>query len=140
MALGKLHLLLLHFPIAMIVAAALADGLWLWRRGSLLSAAGYWCILLGAAAAIPTALTGSLLMDRMTLPDPALGETHEALGWAAMGLALAAAGVRLAGRNRLAGRWGWVYAVLLTGALVVVSLAGHWGGRLAFGDDYLKTY
>ena len=36
MAIGKLHLLVLHFPIALILAAGLADLLWLiWRTEKL---------------------------------------------------------------------------------------------------------
>ncbi|MEI7835361.1 MAG: DUF2231 domain-containing protein [Planctomycetota bacterium] len=140
MVVAKLHLLILHFPIAMILAAVMADALWLWLRKPIFRESGCWCIVVGAAAAIPTVITGFLFLDGMTLSGEMaeLGETHETLGVITMSLALAAAAIRLAARNRLAGRWAYVYAVLVAAAAIFVGLAGHWGGMLAFGEDYLK--
>lgn len=137
---AKLHLLILHFPIALILSAALADVLWVWLRRPILREAGHWCIGLGAATAIPTVVAGFLLLNGMGLSGEMaeIGETHESLGVIAMSLTLAAAGVRLAARNRLARPWGFVYAALIAASAVVVALAGHWGGMLAFGEDYLK--
>lgn len=137
---AKLHLLILHFPIALILAAGLADVLWVWLRRPVFRESGYWCITLGAGATVPVVITGFLLLDGMGLTGEfaQLGETHETLGIITMGLALAAAGVRLAAKNRLAGLWAYAYAVLIAGASAFVGLAGHWGGMLAFGENYLK--
>lgn len=140
MVVSKLHLLVLHFPIGLILAAVLADALWLWLRRPLFKEAGYWCIVLGALAAIPTVITGFMLMNGMGFTGEAaeIGETHESLGVITMCLALAAAGIRLAARNRLARLWGYAYAALIAGSAVLVAMAGHWGGMLAFGENYLK--
>lgn len=138
MVVGKLHLLVLHFPIALIVTAALADALWLWRRGGLLRDAGCWCIALGALACIPAVVTGFLLIGPMGMEETPLGETHESLGLVTACVALAAAGIRVAWRNRLPRPWAWAYGVLMAGSVVLVSLTGHWGGMLAFGPNYLS--
>ncbi len=140
MAIGKLHLLVLHFPLALIIVAALADGLWLWRRKVLFREAGYFCILFGAAAAIPTMITGLMLIGTMSLtPDAAsVGEMHESLGIMTASVAVVAAAVRVFLRNNLSGMWAWVYGMLILAALVLVGLTGHYGGLLAFGKDYLS--
>ena len=93
-----------------------------------------------AAAAIPTMITGLVLIDTLTLtPDAAaLGEIHESLGIMTTMVAVLAAVVRVAGKNTLAGLWGYVYGVAILGSLVLVSLTGHYGGMLAFGRDYLS--
>lgn len=139
-AIGKLHLLVLHFPLALIIVAALADALWLWRRKPLFREAGYYCILLGALAAIPAMITGSILLDTLhpVGEEAALGEMHETLGILTTTFAVLAAGVRAFGRNKLTKMWAWMYGALMAGSLVLVSLTGHFGGMLAFGKDYLS--
>jgi uncharacterized membrane protein len=139
-AIGKLHVLLLHFPVALIIVAALADALWLRWRKPLFREAGYYCILLGALAAIPTMITGSMLIDtlKLTVSEAALGEIHETLGILTTSIVVLAAGVRLLGRNKLTKTWAWMYGALMAGLLVLVSLTGHFGGMLAFGKDYLS--
>lgn len=82
MAIGKLHLLVLHFPLALIIVAALADALWLRWRKSLFREAGYYCILLGAMAAIPTMITGSMLIDTLKLRGPRTAWAISTRPWA----------------------------------------------------------
>ncbi len=139
MMFAKLHLLVLHFPLALIIMAAVADGLWRLLRWEFFAKAGFFCILFGTLLAIPTVITGSSLLDAKgyigEFAD--LGEMHESFGFATLGLALAAAGLRVWRRNKLAGAWGYIYAALIAAAAVLVGIAGHYGGMLAFGKDYL---
>jgi uncharacterized membrane protein len=140
MAIGKLHLLVLHFPIALILAAALADMLYLLRRKAFYKDAGFYCIILGALGAIATMATGSMLIDTLNLTGEYhdLGETHEALGITTMIVAILAAGVRVFFRNNLPRIWAWVYGALILAAVALVSVTGHYGGLIAFGKDYLS--
>lgn len=140
MEIGKLHLLVLHFPLALVIVAAMADGLFLWRRTVIFKEAGYFCILLGAAAAIPTMVTGLMLIGTMNLTGDAsdLGEIHESLGIMTTIAAVSAAAMRAFLRNKLSGMWAWIYGVLILAATVLVGLTGHYGGLLAFGRDYLS--
>ena len=140
MAIEKLHLLVLHFPVALLIAAGLADGLWLWRRKGIFRDAGYFCILLGAAACIPTMVTGLMLIGTMGLTGEAadLGETHESLGMISTAAAVLAAGIRASRGNKLSGPWAYAYAAVILGCLALVGLTGHFGGMLAFGKDYLS--
>jgi uncharacterized membrane protein len=140
MEIGKLHLLVLHFPLALIIVAALADGLFLWRRTAIFKEAGYFCILLGATAAIPTMVTGLMLIGTLNLTGDSsnLGEIHESLGIMTTIAAVSAAALRAFLRNKLSGMWAWIYGVLILAAMVLVGLTGHYGGLLAFGRDYLS--
>ncbi|MFB3892812.1 MAG: DUF2231 domain-containing protein [Phycisphaerae bacterium] len=142
---GVLHLLVLHFPIALIMAALLADALWLITRKAFFRAAGFYCIILGALSAIPTVITGDMLSDSMQFSGDraALLETHEGLGITTMIVALVAASWRLVGSAWLArgtkfGWWPHLYGLLIVAAGVLVTLTGHWGGMLLLGPDYLK--
>ncbi|MGH7213822.1 MAG: DUF2231 domain-containing protein, partial [Tepidisphaeraceae bacterium] len=54
----NLHVVLVHYPIALLVLGTLIELLsFLWRRSGL-GAAGRWMILLGALSSIPTATSG----------------------------------------------------------------------------------
>lgn len=55
---GRFHLLALHFPIALVIAAGLAEGWSMWRRRP--PGAARFCLWLGAMAAVPTAALGWL--------------------------------------------------------------------------------
>jgi uncharacterized membrane protein len=140
MEIGKLHLLVLHFPLALIIVAAFADAVSLWRRQGLFKDAGYFCIVVGAITAIPAVITGLILLPTLQLTGEMadLGEMHESLGLIATCLAVGAAGVRLYRRNRLGGLWAVAYAILIVASVALISLTGHYGGMLAFGKDYLS--
>ncbi len=55
------HVALVHFPIGLLIAALPFDALGLWRgANSVWWAMGFWDIVLGLIAALPTAATGLL--------------------------------------------------------------------------------
>ncbi len=137
MALGKLHLLVLHLPIALVLAAALADVLYALARRRFFRAAGFYCLVFAAASAVPTMVTGLLLADEFDMAGETL-ELHEHLGIATTVVLLAAAVLRIIRRDRLPSWWAYAYGVLVFAAVVLISAAGHYGGILAFGADYLK--
>lgn len=138
---GRLHLLLVHFPIALAIAAVLAEILHLIFNREFFRNAGTFCILFAAGSVIPTALTGLDLIDDMHIPDElaATANWHQILGITTAVLLLAAAALRLVwSRSPLKGRRFAVYGVLLLLILVAISITGHLGGVLAFGKDYLN--
>lgn len=137
---GKLHVLLVHFPIALALAAALADILWTVRRRDFLRHAAFYCIILAALGAIPTVIAGDALLESMNLTGELheIAETHEALGITTMCVLCAAAVLRAIRRNQLKGWWLAGYGVLIFAAVVLVSLTGHFGGQIAFGVNYLS--
>jgi uncharacterized membrane protein len=141
MDLGKFHVLLVHFPIALTLAAAAADILWVWRRKDFYRQAGFYCLLLAAASAIPTVFTGDQHLDaqQYTGVMAQIGETHGDMGMITLGLVAAAAVVRAVRKNRPRRWWLAGYVVLIAAAAVMVSITAHWGGKLTFGPDYLLS-
>jgi uncharacterized membrane protein len=137
---GKLHLLLVHFPIALSVAAAGADILWGLTRRPLFRAAGAFCLIAALIATPFVVFTGWQLLSSMKLPaDLAdLAEDHEHMAIASLCIMAAAVAVRgfWAGQQK---KWMLVlYGVLMAALFVCISITGHLGGKLAFGEDYLK--
>ena len=121
------HLLVVHFPVALIVTGAAADlaGAVLGDR-RLRSFAGV-LLVLGAAAAVLAFLTGQgatmAALARVPPGDPRL-DAHAQWG-AAVVWPLAAAGVlRALWRDRLEGARGWLLlAAALASAALVVAMA-----------------
>jgi hypothetical protein len=167
MEIGRLHVLLVHFPIALGLSAALADVLWAATRKGILGLCGLYCLVLAAISAVPTAVTGwDLLEDYPFMAEYApIGAVHRNLAIAATGALVLAAALRLLLRGRLQeapsrnqsrlgdltrcvafgglrmkGWWLAAYAALMALAVALIVAAGHYGGMLAFGKDYLSGW
>jgi hypothetical protein len=129
--LGRLHFPLLHFPIALVFAAALLEVAW--RRGDPLQRRAFIAPLLWATAAssVATVVAGLALAEGEQF-DGAQAETfvvHRGLG-----IATAVAAVVLLILQR---RGTWAYRPLLGLSVVVVTIVGHLGGELVHGAGYL---
>jgi uncharacterized membrane protein len=136
--LGKFHLLLLHFPIALVVGAGVGE-LWsIWRRNPLPSESVRFCLWLAACAVIPTAILGWLFAAAGNgIGSPQLLATHRWLGTtAAVWLVIMAVCAEGDARRQMRSRR--VRLLLITGILVT-ALTAHLGGLLAHGEDFF-TY
>ncbi len=129
--LGRLHPVVVHLPIGILLLLALLELAGLFApRLRLPPALRTTVLTLGLAAALIAAAFGWLLA-RGGEYDGALLDRHRALGLATAGLALALLLVRR--RRRL-------YPPLLIACLIALTLAGHYGGALTHGDDYLAQH
>ncbi len=135
--LGKFHLLLVHFPIALVFAAVLAEVRSIWQRHPLESETTRFCSWLAALTAVPTAALGWLFAaSGYGRSSPQLLLFHRWLGTTAAGcLVLTALCAELRARRKVRSRQGWLW--LITGILLV-SLTGHLGGLLARGEDFFS--
>jgi uncharacterized membrane protein len=132
---GKLHLLLLHFPIALLLAAAAGEIWCVWRRSAAPSEAVRFCVGVGTAAALPTVLLGwCYALGGAGSSSPDLLGLHRWIGTAA-GLWTMPLVVLSEWDARRRVRTRWFRFVLLT-EVVLVSLAAHFGGLLAHGADF----
>jgi uncharacterized membrane protein len=135
--LGKLHIIVIHFPIALLIAAAVGE-LWsIWQGTRTTTPVVRFCVLLGAASAIVAAVLGwvhaangygvgaasTLALHRW------LGTT--AAAWA-MGTALFSEWEEQQGK-----RSQWFRVWLITGALLVAA-TGHFGGLLVHGTNFFE--
>jgi uncharacterized membrane protein len=136
---ARMHPALVHLPIAWLLLLLLLDLLGVGLGREPFRAVGPWVGVLTALSFLPAAVTGLLRQnyppyDRIA--DPLL-LTHRNLMLTVAGVTLAAVGLRLARRNRLGGAWRWAYLALVAGAAALVTIAGHLGGKLVFGENYL---
>jgi len=133
---GKFHLLALHLPIALMLAAGVGEIVSAWRS-RVPSPAVQFCLMLAAIAIIPTVVLGWLHAAAGNgVGSSQLLLVHRWLGTVAgvwvIGTALCA--VRDAHRG-LRGRC--VRVALAIGITLVVATA-HYGGLMAYGRDYFN--
>ncbi len=140
---GRLHPVLVHFPIALLIAGLFFEmvSIVVRRNRTKPSPTGLACVALGAIGAGVAAWAGWLNADLEThgrgVAD--LMETHRWLGIAAAvmaGVALLAGLIGASGRAR---GMTAAYRVVLIGTASVVGLAGHWGGSMVYGEGYLTA-
>jgi len=134
---SRFHPLLVHFPIALVLAAACAECAVLatarkaWRTVAVAN------IRAAAAMGVVTAITG-WIFARSPFVDlgPTL-EWHRSLGLAAAAAAIGAAllSARLHGSSRGSG-FAYRFMVFVTALLVTVT--AHSGGTLVWGDGFFR--
>ena len=133
---GKLHPLLVHFPIALVLAAAGAEIVAIGTRRPSWRAMAVANLRAGAAMGALTLIAGWVLA---TAP---FVEATPSLAWhrwtgvtavaATFGAALASRRSHVQSRRSLV-----VYRGALFGAAVLVAIAGHLGAALVWGPDFL---
>jgi len=136
--LGKFHPVVVHFPIAMLIAAAVAELLKSLLGVAWLSNAARYSVLVGAAVAIVAASLGWLnaAFAGYTGDLAWTLEVHRWLGttvavWSIIIAIFSELSVRSSGRKYR----GWYLATLVVGA-ALVGVTGHFGGTLIFGIGY----
>ncbi len=134
---GRLHPLLIHFPIALVISGAVAEA------AALMTGDDRWCavavgnVRAGAIAALFAAIAGwRLALDPGSEMSSVL-EWHRWLGTIAAGAALAAA-LATAGMRRQSVLSVWVYRTALLAAGLLVAATGHLGGVLVWGANFLR--
>jgi uncharacterized membrane protein/mono/diheme cytochrome c family protein len=134
--LGKFHLLMLHFPIALVLAAGVGEVWSVWRRNPLLSESVRFCLWLGALASIPTAGLGWLYAAAGNgVGSPELLTAHRWLGTsAAVWLVITAVCAERDARRGVRSRG---VRLLLAAGVLIMALTAHLGGLLARGADFL---
>lgn len=135
---GRGHVVLVHFPIALLVVAAACEFWSALRRRTDPSRSGLTCLVLGALAAGVSAATGWMNAD-LEGARTGVAETlslHRWVGVAAAGSSLVTALVitpllRPGGRGPIGA---YRAGVVISAALV--GVAGHFGGSLVHGENY----
>jgi uncharacterized membrane protein len=133
--LGRFHVLALHLPIGIGIAAVVLD--WLARRPPYAALANAAPLLWGLAAvsAVLTAGLGYLHFAEGAFTGPS-AEAHRL--WGTVTAVAAVAGWWLASRGPA--RAGAVRLTAGIALLVLVSITGHYGGNLTHGTTFLGEY
>jgi len=133
--LGRFHVLALHLPIGIVIAAVVLD--WLARRPRYAALAQASPFLWGAAAisAVFTVALGYMHFAEGGFTGPS-AEAHRL--WGTVTAVAALLGWWLAARGRGAPGAARLGAGLVM--LVLVSITGHYGGNLTHGTTFLEEY
>ena len=136
--LGRLHPLVVHFPIALLLVALVMECATLTgRRQSLRE--GITCVVgTGAASAIVAAVFGWLLFDGGTYSGQTAA-VHKWVGIATAVLAGATAALHAIARRRAKKSLWTGYRLALAATCLVLAAAGHLGASLTHGADYLSS-
>lgn len=129
-----LHPIFVHFPVALLPVAVVCDLLGRLTGRASLAHAGWWALLFATLAAPVTAATGWYWLWNMGDMDHAEMRVHQWLGTALplLLILLAFWRYRIHMSNR---RCSWPYLATLIAALIAVTVQGHLGGLMSFGEE-----
>ena len=134
--LGRLHPLLVHFPIGLLVVSFVLELLTLKGKRNSLREGIKFMVYIGAFFAILSAIVGWLLKTQEDYAGN-LVDNHQYTGIATAVLALATALIlnySLRESKKLT-----LYRFIFTITIVLLSVAGHLGANLTHGEDYLTA-
>lgn len=136
---GRLHPALVHLPIgfllllgALELSGLLARRPRLVRLPRLTPEQRTLALLVTAVSSVGTAVAGWLLAREGGYDAELLGR-HQQLGFVVAGLSVLLLTLHLA-------RWNTSYGLFLVVTLAALSVAGHLGGKMTHGSDYLSHY
>jgi len=135
--LGRLHPLLVHFPIGLLVVALFMELLTIGGKRKGLREGIYWVVYLGTAFALFSALFGWLLRTQEDYSGE-LVDNHQYTGIATAVLALLTTILlRLTVKAKLPDFK--AYRTGLSATVVLLTIAGHLGASLTHSDNYLTS-
>lgn len=134
---GKLHPLLVHFPIALVLSAAAAEIAAVWTGRASWRAIAVANLRVGAALGAITVIAGWVLATAPFVEPTSSLAAHRWTGVAAVAATIGAAFASL--RSHAQSRRSLVvYRSALFAAAVLVAIAGHLGAALVWGPDFLR--
>jgi uncharacterized membrane protein len=134
---GRLHPLLVHFPIGLVLTAAGAEIVATWTRRQSWRVVAIANVRAGALFGALTLLAGWVLASAPFVEATPSLMWHR---WTGVAAAVATMGATVASRSRHveSRRSLLVYRAALFGAAALVALAGHLGATLVWGTEFLR--
>ncbi|HWG43231.1 MAG TPA: DUF2231 domain-containing protein [Gemmataceae bacterium] len=135
--LGNFHVIVIHFPIALLLAAAVGELWYACRSVRQPASAVSFCVLLGAISAVVSAALGWLhAANGAGAGSPSILTWHRWFGTTTAAgsvilLVLSAIDIRRGVRS-------WWFRLLLLLAAVLVGVTGYFGGDLVYGEGYFR--
>jgi uncharacterized membrane protein len=129
---GRLHPVLVHFPIALVLVAAAVELVGLFRKRPAAPEVLEILLGFGALGAVAAAATGWWFAGQQENADEVLLRWHR---WLGVGVAVLVVALWLSARLNILGRHRcWVLLV----AAGLVAVCGHLGGLLVWHNDYFN--
>jgi len=137
--LGRFHPFLVHFPVALILVACVAEFVYVAKKEHYYQHAALFAVTAAAWVAFPAFLVGFAAASGEVFEGAKATAfaVHRIAGIATPMLAFIAAGMGHSARRSGQVWEQMVYRVLLVLAALSVLVAGVYGGRLVYGVDYL---
>lgn len=134
---GRTHMAIVHFPIALIIAAAIFEIVRILTRRDRPSPAALGCLAIAVVGAAMAATTGWWHADFDSRTGEPVVELHRWIGIAggSLGLVALVLGLfALGGTGRVVRR---LYVLVVIIASGTIGFAGHQGGEVTFGEGYV---
>lgn len=134
-----IHPMVIHFPIALLIVAFVADAAGFFLKKDFLRNTGLVTLSVAAPFGVIAVITGLVAHDniaRMTSELHEMIETHELMAFITLGAASVALALRIVAERKkdVAGLFGKLSLAALFVAVCFVSAAGYLGGKIVF--DY----
>jgi uncharacterized membrane protein len=137
--LGRMHPAVAHLPIGWLFFLLLIDlGAYLLDR-PVFEKVGIYVLAGTVLSFIPGIVSGFLRAQELTgsAAFPPTMALHRNLIMGMASVCTLALFIRLLGHNQVRGFWKWTYLCLVTTACVLIGFAGHLGGKMVFGENFL---
>ncbi|MEX0906513.1 MAG: DUF1549 domain-containing protein [Balneolaceae bacterium] len=134
--LGRMHPLIVHFPIAVLVVAFLLELLTVRGKRSELRAGIRWLVYIGASFSLMAVLVGLMLAYGANYPESTLN-LHQWSGIATAIAALLAAWLMYRADSSGQKKDLNIYRGALGVTVLLLTFAGHFGASLTHGSDYI---
>lgn len=131
---ANLHPLIIHFPIALLLVAALTEFFGIFKPS--LNLVSRWSVWIAALGSIPSAVTGWMLAPIRGWTDSDVF-LHRWLGVStAAGCVVALILLEIALHSQTP-KLRWAVRLFIWALALLVSVTGHTGGELVYGKDFL---
>lgn len=137
--LGRLHPIIIHFPIAGMPIAMLGFLVWVRSGREAFARSDAIPLFVATLASIAAVVTGNTAHDSMQFSESlhVIVERHQFVSTTVMVVAICLSIIRLWRWNGLTGKWRWVYGGGLAIVCMLLGYTGFLGGSLVFGPDHL---
>lgn len=133
---GRFHSLLVHLPIGFIILAVVFEGI-SWKKKIDFDIAIQYALVLGASFGTLAIILGLMLASDGGYNEDTLA-IHKWTGISMTVLCFVAYFLKKKGKEK--GKLKNMYAVVLSLVVILISIAGHYGGNLTHGATYLFEY
>jgi uncharacterized membrane protein len=135
---GFFHPAIVHFPIGLLLVSGFFTILAFAKRDAF-EAAAFHCLWIGALGAIASCIAGWAFADLQGYAwSHAAVMRHRICGIAVAVLSVGLTPIAMAARSSITSRWRYVWAGGALCLALLVSIAGHQGGELTYGEDLLN--
>ncbi len=137
--LGRLHPIIIHFPIAGMPLAMLGFLVWVRSGNEAFARSDAIPLFVATLTSIAGVITGNTAHDSMRFSESlhVIVERHQLVSTTVMVIAICLSIIRLWRWNGLVGSWRWVYGGGLAIVCALLGYTGFLGGSLVFGPDHL---